>query len=281
LRVSWWEQVWLRVLTWVFVVDAPRVYGGNLAFVPPAPIPLPLRQPPPSVRCSRPAHCRVKAVSAPAQVRTVRRLHQPQARVHAVCAPSARARLRSLSLKSGCRVHQLASAVSGCRVYKLVRVRATLPVSHRVLLCRCLPAVRARVRLLPRQAQTRSAKLRWQCRAQQATIQRFRSRAVRSSLVWRLPIARYAVPFEQLRAEYRRQCREALQRAAKGYARVQSVYYPVPAHAVARIEIDERIGVLYVHPRSERADADVACLWVVSGMQVTDGRPVRALFRVM
>ncbi len=279
--MSWWGQFWLRVLTWVFVADAPRVHGGNLAFVPPAPIPLILQQLPPSVRCPRPAKCRVKAVSAPARACTVRRLSHPEARVRATCAPSVRARTRGLSLKSGCRVHKLVSAESGCRVRKLVPMRATLPVSHRVLLCRCLLAVRARVRLLPRQAQTRSAKLRWQCRAKQVTIQRFRSRAVRSSLVWHLPIARYAVPFEQLRTEHRRQCREALQRAAKGYARVQSVYYPVPAHAVARIEIDERIGVLYVHPRSERADADVACLWVVSGVQVADGRPVRALLRVV
>lgn len=269
MRMSWWGQFWLRVLTWVLVVDAPEVHGGNLAFVPPAPLPLPLRLSPPSVRCSRPAKCRVNTLSAPARVCAIRCLSRPEARVLAACAPSVRARLRSVSVHSGCQVHQL------------VLVRATLPVSHRVLLCRRLPVVRARVHLLPRQAQTRSAKLRWQCRAQQATIQRFRSRAVRSSVVWRLPIARYAVPLEQLTAEYRRQCREALQRAAKGYARVQSVYYPVPAHAVARIEIDERIGVLYVHPRSERADADVACLWVVSGVQVADGRPVRALFRVM
>lgn len=267
--MSWWGQFWLRVLTWAFAANAPRVYGGNLAFVPPMPIPFPLRQSPPLVRCSRPAECRVKVIPPPARNCTARRLSSPEARVRAVCAPSARARVHSLMVKSRCQAHQL------------VLVRATLPVSHRVLLCRYQPAVRARVRLLPRQAQTVSVKLRWRCRTQRATIQRFRCKEKSSSLVWRLPLARYAVPFEELKAEHRRQCREALQRAAKGYARVQSVYYPVPAHAVARLEIDERLGVLYVHPRPVHADADAACLWVVSGMQMRDGRPVRALLKVI
>lgn len=62
---------------------------------------------------------------------------------------------------------------------------------------------------------------------------------------------------------------------------MESVYYPVPAHAVARMEIDERRGVLYVHPRPGHIDADAACLWVVSGIQVADGRPVRALLKVI
>lgn len=266
--MSWWGQFWLRVLTWVFAGDAPRVHGGNLAFVPPGTVSFPCRQPPPAVQHLRPIACWVRRIPSPAGNCTVRRFSPPYARVRAVCAPSVSTRPRSLSVKSHCHVH------------KLALVRATLPVSHRVLLCRRQPAVRARVRLLPRSAEVYPAKLRWRCGARQATIQRFRCRGVRSSLVWRLPIARYAVPFEGLSTDHRRQCREALQRAAKGYARVQSVYYPVPAHAVARIEIDERLGVLYVHPRKGHADGEVACLWVVSGVHLADGRPVRALLKV-
>ncbi|GIV21635.1 MAG: hypothetical protein KatS3mg023_3386 [Armatimonadota bacterium] len=269
MKVPWWGQFWLRVLTWAFATHAPQIYGGNLAFVQPGSASFPLQQSPPSVRCARPVECRVKGIVPPARNCTVHRLSCPGTRVYAVCAPSARARVCALTVKSRCQVRSL---VCG---------RATLPVSHRVLLCRHQPAVRARVRLLPKNAQTLSVQLRWHCRAQRATIQRFHCRERRSSRIWRVPMVRHAVPFERFRAEHRRLCREALQRAAKGYARVESVYYPVPAHAVARMEIDERRGVLYVHPRPGHIDADAACLWVVSGIQVADGRPVRALLKVI
>jgi hypothetical protein len=93
-------------------------------------------------------------------------------------------------------------------------------------------------------------------------------------------MVRYALPVEGLPEAYRRQCQEALQRTAKGCARVRSVYYPVPAHAVARLEIDERLGVLYVHLRGSRADSEDACIWVVSGVRLEDNRPVHAVMKV-
>ncbi len=266
--MSWWGQFWARVLGWVLVTDAPRVHGGNLCFLPPVSCRLSLEQKPPRVRWSGRPHCRVNTARAPTRSCTVRCIPPIEARGRDLCAPVLSVQVRSWSVQSACRVR------------KLLLAHATQLVSHRVLLSRRTVVVTACVSPRDGLARTRAAKLRWRCRVQQATIRRFRTRALRSSQVWRLPIARYAVPFEQLSAEYRRQCREALQRAAKGYARVQSVYYPVPAHAVARIEIDERLGVLYAHPRSERTDGDAVCLWVVWGVRVSDGRRVRALFRV-
>ena len=268
LRMSFWGQFWLRTLTRVFAANTPRVYSGNLAVCPCLPILVTCQQPPPAIRHLRPVTCWVRHASLRAGSCTVRRLSQPHTRVHAVCAPSANTRPRSLS------------ATTDCRVRKLVFVRATLPVSHRVLLCRRQPAVRARVRLLPRRTEVYAEKLSWACQTRRAIIQRFRCRGLRSSLVWQLPIARYAVPVERLSTDHRRQCRDALHRAAKGYARVQSVYYPVPAHAVARIEIDERLGVLYMHPRKGNVNGEATCLWVVSGVHLADGRPVRALLKV-
>ncbi|GBC95761.1 hypothetical protein HRbin16_01555 [bacterium HR16] len=267
--MSWWGCFWVRVLTWFFTAEKPAVHGGNLTFLPPAVTTIPVQCAKPSVRQPSPLRCRVAGVFARVQRCATYTLSPPTTLVHTVCAPSSVARVQAMSLRIRARSH------------KLVPIRATLPLSHHVLLCRYQPAVRARVHLLPKRVKAIRANVRWRCRTQQVTVERFRCQEVRSSLVWRLPIARRAVSFSGLTAEYRRRCREALQRAAKGYARVQSVYYPVPAHAVARIEIDERLGVLYVHPRKGHPDTAPACLWVVSGVQVADGHPVRAVLRVV
>lgn len=263
-----WRHRWLRVLTWALRTGQPRVYGGNLAVVPPGVAALPLRQVVAVVRRPKPLRCRVLAVPVQALPCVVRRASRPVARVCTVSAPSIVASQRAVSL--AVRV----------RARKLVPIRATLAVSHRVLIGRARPAVRAQVRLLPNRARTLAAQLQWHCQAQPLTIERFRCRSVPSSLVWRLPISRRAVPFSALSAEHRRRCGDALQRAAKGYARVQSVYYPVPAHAVAQLEIDERLGVLYVYIRRGSANQSPGCLWVVSGRRVPDGYPVRAVLRV-
>ncbi|GIV15246.1 MAG: hypothetical protein KatS3mg022_0681 [Armatimonadota bacterium] len=267
--MSWWGCFWVRILTWFLAVEQPSVHGGNLAVPSPAVAVVPVRRGNLSVYLPRPLHCRVVGVSARAQRCAVRHLSPPRTQVRMVCAPSAIARVQAVPL---------AIRIRSC---KLVPMRATLPVPRRVLLYRYQPAIRARVRLLPKQVRTVSAGLQWRCRTQQVTVERFRCRSVYSSLAWQLPIARRALCFEHLAAEHRRQCRDALQRAAKGYARVQSVYYPVPAHAVARLEIDERVGVLYVHPRKGRSDVVPACLWVVSGVQLVDGRAVRAVLRMI
>ncbi len=267
--MSWWGRFWVQVLTWFFTAQKPAVHGGDLAFLPPAVTAIPVHCAKPSVRQPSPLRCRVAGVFARTQRCAVYTFSAHTTWARAVCAPSSAAQVQAAPL----RIH--------ARSHKLVPMRATLPVSYRVLLCRGQPAVRARVHLLPKRVNSIRANVRWRCRTQQVTVERFRCQQVRSSLVWRLPIARRAVPFGGLTAEYRRRCREALQRAAKGYARVQSVYYPVPAHAVARIEIDERLGVLYVHPRKGRPDIAPACLWVVSGVQLADGHPVRAVLRVV
>lgn len=266
--MSWWGCFWGRILTWFLAIEQPPVHGGNLT-APSAAVAVVLvgcRNL--SVHQPRPLHCRVAGVSARAQHCAVHHLSPPRAQVCTVCAPSAMARVQTVPL------------AMRAQLRKPVAIRATISVSHRVLLCRYQPAIRARVRLLPKQVKTVSAGLQWRCRTQRFIVEQFRCPNKRSSLVWQLPIARRALPFGHLTEEHRRRCREALQRAAKGYASVQSVYYPVPAHAVARIEIDERVGVLYVHPRKGRSDTAPACLWVVSGVQLVDGHPVRAVLRV-
>ncbi|MGQ9542399.1 MAG: hypothetical protein ACUVTY_15130 [Armatimonadota bacterium] len=267
MNVSWWGRFWLRVLTWAFRIEAPRVHGGNLAIVPPMAIAVPVRQDVVRSRCLPPVRCRVRQVPPQASRCTVRTTSHAAARVCTVCAPSAIARQQAVSLAIRAQAH------------KLVPLHATLAVSHRVLIGRTQPAVRARIRLLPKRVGTSSVNLRWRCQARSLTIERFGCREVASSLVWHLPMCRRAVPFGRLSTEHRLRCRKALQRAAKGYAHVQSVYYPVPAHAVARLEIDERLGVLYIYPRRGRTDTPSGCLWVVSGVQVPDGRPVRAVLR--
>jgi hypothetical protein len=266
--MSWWGRFWVRAWTWVLGVDAPPVHGGNLAFTLPATVEFPLRRQVPPVHRSRPLRCGVAGVAWQVGRCTLRRIPRPATQVHVLCAPSGTVRAQMMSLAIRTQSH------------KLVPVRATLSASYRVLLCRHSLAVRARVRLLPKRVEAAAAVLRWRCRTQRIPLDRFRRRDRRSSLVWQLPITRHAVPFGCLTTEHRRRCREALQQAARGYVRVQSVYYPVPAHAVARIEIDERLGVLYVHPRQGHSNVAPACLWVVSGVQMADGRPVRAVFKV-
>ncbi len=268
MNASWWGRVWLRALTWAFYSEPPHVHGGNLAILPPRAVAFALRQEAPVVHRPRPVRCRVRGVSAQASRCTVRGITCPSARVRTVCAPSIAVRQHRVSLTIDARTH------------KLVPLRATLAVSHRVLISRTQPAVHARVRLLPNRVGTRHAQLRWRCRAQPLAVERFRCRSVPSSLVWRLPLSRRAVPFRQLSAEWRRRCGEVLDKAAKGYARVQSVYYPVPAHMVVRLELDERLGVLYVYPCRGRNDTPPGCLWVVCGTRVMDGQPVRAVLRV-
>ncbi len=266
--MNWWGHFWLRTLTWAFPADAPVVHGGNMAIIPPTARQVRLSQ---RVFCARyepRMTCRVREASARAQTCTVRRLPRPVARTHVVRSPSVRFRYFTVPLRIEVQSQKLALA------------RATRYVSQRVLVCRERPAVRARIRLLPRRAQVVRAEVRWRCRPQWVNIERFGCRSIRSSLVKRLPITRRAVPFRWLTEDQRRLCQQALQRTATGYVRVESVYYPVPAHAIARIEIDERRGVLYVHPRKGRSESAPACLWVVSGVQVADGRPVRAVLRV-
>lgn len=267
--MSWWGHFWVQVLTWFFTAQKPAVYGGDLTFLLPTVTTIREQCTKPSVRRPSPLRCRVTGVFARTQRCAVYAPSPPTTLVHTVCAPSSAARVQAASLRVRARPH------------KLVPMRAILPVSYCVLLCRYQPAARARVHLLPKRVKSIRANVRWRCRAQQVSVERFRCQGVRSSLMWRLPIARRAVPFSGLTAKYRRRCREALQQAAKGYARVQSVYYPVPAHAVARIEIDERLGVLYAHPRKGHQDTAPACLWVVSGVQVADGHPVRAVLKVV
>lgn len=267
MNVSWWGRFWLRVLTWAFRAEEARVHGGNLAIVLPMAIAVPVRQDVVRSRCLPPVRCRVRRVPPQPNRCTVRTIPRSTAQVRTIYAPSAVVRQRAVSL------------AIRAQAYKLVPVHATLAVPHRVLIGRTQPAVRARIRLLSKRVGTSSVNLRWHCRTRSLAIERFGCRDVASSLVWRLPMHRRAVPFGCLNTEHRLQCREALQRAAKGYAHVQSVYYPVPAHAVARLEIDERLGVLYVYPCRRRTDTPFGCLWVVSGVRVSDGRPVRAVLR--
>ncbi|MEJ5252365.1 MAG: hypothetical protein HPY54_02465 [Chthonomonadetes bacterium] len=268
MNASWWGRLWLRALTWAFYSEPPQVHGGNLAILPPRAVAFPLRQEVPIVRRPRPVCCRVRGVSAEANRCAMRVIARPKTRVRTVCAPSTAVRQHRISLAIGARPH------------KLVPIRATLAASHRVLISSTQPAVHARVRLLPNRVGTCAVQLRWRCLAQPLAVERFRCGNVSSSLVWRLPLSRRAVSFRQLNAEWRRRCVEALERAAKGYARVQSVYYPVPAHTVMRLEIDETLGVLYVYPRRGRNDMPPGCLWVVCGTRVMDGQPVRAVLRV-
>lgn len=265
--MSWWGRFWLRVLTWAFRAEAPRVHGGNLAIVPPMVIAVPVRRDVVRSWCLPPVRCWVRQVPPQPNRCTVRTIPRSAAQVYTICAPSAI-------------VHQYAVSLAiRARARKLVLVPATLAVPHRVLIGRTQPAVRARIHLLSKRVGTSSVNLRWHSRARSLAIEGFGCRDVASSLVWQLPMHRRAVPFGYLNTEHRLQCREALQRAAKGYAHVQSVYYPVPAHAVARLEIDERHGVLYVYPCRRRTETPLGCLWVVSGVRVSDGRPVRAVLR--
>ncbi len=239
-----------------------------MAVAPPAAHRVALSSGVPCVHRVPPVRCTARRVTAAGQRCVTRALPRLSPWIRAVCAPSIAVRQFAVPLQVAVQLHRIGN------------VRATPTVSHRVLVCRNTPAVRARVHPLPKRVSTGRVAVRWRSRARLVTIERFRCRDRRSSLVWRLPMTRRAVPFQSLAEEQRRQCQEALQRAAQGYARVQSVYYPVPAHAVARIEIDERRGVLYVHPRRGQSETAPACLWVVSGVQITDGRPVRAVLRV-
>lgn len=263
----WWERFWFRALTWAFHVDAPLIHGGNLAIIPPTPRKAPLWADTPGVRGVPPIHCRARAFAIQVRRCTTHRLPPPFARVRAVCAPSLRIRQFQAPLAIAVQWRKLAS------------VRVTLPATHHVLVCRGQPAVRARVRLLPKRVAAAQARVTWNCRARRITPGRFQCQSVRSSLAWQLLITRRALAFRSLPEERRRVCQEALQRAAQGYVQVRSVYYPVPAHSVARIEVDERRGVLYIHPGRGRLDAAPACLWVISGVQLLDGRPVRAVLR--
>jgi len=224
-------------------------------------------QAPPSVLQVRSIPCGVVRLHIQARGCIVRRTCPPSARIRAVCAPTTRARQHAVSLAVYIQSRKLALGA------------ATLSITHRVLLSRHRAAVRACVRLLPKRVASRTAPAGWRCRARRVTVERFRCRSMSSSLAWRLPVARYALPVERLPLEHRRQCQDALQRVAKGYARVQSVYYPIPAHAVARIEIDERRGILYLHLRKGRAEGTAPCLWVVSGQRLADEQPVRALLK--
>lgn len=264
----WWGHFWLRVLSWAFRAEKPQIYGGSLVIVPPGVVVLPVGQAVVVVRRPQPLRCRVRAVPTQARLCVVRGCSRPIARVCTVSAPSVVVSQRTVSV------------VICVQVHKLIFVTATLAVPHRVLLSSGRSVVRAQVRLLPKRARALKARLRWRCGAQPLAIERFRCRSVPSSLVWQFPISRRAVSFEVLDAEHRRRCGNALQRAAKGYARVQNVYYPVPAHALARLEIDERLGALYVYIRRGPMTTPPGCLWVVSGVRVQDGYPVRAVLRV-
>ncbi|MCS6948905.1 MAG: hypothetical protein RMM06_00025 [Armatimonadota bacterium] len=126
----------------------------------------------------------------------------------------------------------------------------------------------------------RSAPLFWRCSAKRWEAAQFSCTQALSALVWRLPLTRQAIPYRQLSAPYRQGCGEALQRVAQGYVQAQHVYYPVPAQAVVRIEIDETRGKLYAYPRAtpHRATAS-ACVWIVVGKRLADGRAVRAIWR--
>lgn len=267
MNVSWWGRFWLRVLTWAFRTEAPRVHGGDLAIVPPMAIAVPVSQDVVRSWCLPPVRCQVRWVQTQPNRCPVRTIPHATARVCTVCTPSAITRQRAVSL------------AIRAQAYKLVPVHATLAISHRVLIGRTQPAVHARIHLLPKRVGTSFVDLWWHCRARSLTIERFICRDIASPLVWKLPMYRRAVPFGCLSTEHRLQCREALQQAAKGYAHVQSVFYPVPAHAVARLEIDERLGVLYIYPRRVRTDTPSGSLWVVSGVRMLDGRPVRAVLR--
>lgn len=270
MRANWWGRFWLRVRTWAFHTNAPVVHGGNMAIMLPMLRKACLSVDIPCARLVPPPRCAARSVAIQPQSCVVYGLPKLAVGVLVVCTPSLRVRQYRATIAIAVQLRQIA------------HIRATLPVSQRVLVSsRSHAVVRARTHLLPKRVPTVRTGVGWGCQARRITPERFQCRNVRSSLAWRLVITRRAVPFRSLAEEQRRQCQEALQRAAKGYVRVESVYYPVPAHAVARIEIDERRGVLYAYPSRGRLETVPACLWVISGVHLIDGRPVRAVLRVV
>lgn len=263
-----WKYIWLRVVRWALRVPPPRLHGGSLAFVPPAGKGWSVRSEAPSVRQVFPPRCVLfgaRAAMSP-RVRSSRLLVSAQ--VHLVCAPSLCPDLHEVPL-----VLRVPSRESLWR-------RATFSVIPRVLLCRRRPVVCARVRPLTTRPALFRGQIGWHCEAPRWEAERSHCGQTRSTLAWRLPIARRAFAYGQLKAPYRQECQEALQRAAKGYAQVQYVYYPVPVQAVAHIEIDDQLGTLYVYPRQRQGQtAFPTSVWVVVGRRVSDGKAVRAVWR--
>lgn len=268
MKAPAWQQVWQKVLLWGLRKPGLRVRGAPLAFCPPPCHAAQRLSSAPPVHQPLPTGCQVRSVHSSVQPRVRRGTARTTVAVYmaVAAADSPRAPAVALAIRA--------------RLSPSPLPRATFQAAHRVLLCWRRPAMRARVRPLARRPAVLRAPTTWRCQTRQWTVQRFHCIQRSSSRVWQLPLRRRAVPYGMLSAPYRQGCREALQRAAKGYARVQHVYYPVPAHAVARIEMEERQGILYVYPRRRSSSsAAAACVWVVIGSRLVDGVAVRAIWR--
>lgn len=258
---------WLRSLSRAFLRRPLSVYGGNLMVAVPKVRAVPIVAYLPDIHRLQAITCQVRKSSARAHSCKTYTVPSLCVRTYTVFAPSIRAKVRHVALVIDVSLHDLRC------------LHATFLASHRVLLDRRHATVRAKVQMIPKKARVHHAGLQWRTRQHHLALNRPYCQSRASSLVWRLPIARRRVSPGQLAPELRQTCIEALERSAKGYAKLQSVYYPVPAHAVRRIEVDDRCGVLYVFPRTVRPSETPSCLWVVSGVRLTDGRSIRAALR--
>lgn len=196
----------------------------------------------------------------------VRGITSSTSRPRVLASGGTSARCRSVALSQYVRMRWVAIAV------------ATLPPSRRVLLSEARPRLVVRGAEGAAKVRARYVPLRWLFAVRQGSIVVEPPLARQSAVIWELPLVCKATPFMRLPPPLRERCAAALQKAAQGYARAYSVYYPVPAHAAASIEVDEGNQLLYIRLRDSKDRA--RCVAVVWGKRLVDDQPVRAAVRV-
>lgn len=264
-RLIRWLHRWRQAVARALPSSPPTVQGGVLSLPLPAvrrlasvgtitvrPFPLTLSVDTRTYRASK--GIRVRGITS-----SISRPRVPAAR-------GSSARCRSVALSQHVRMRRVAIAV------------ATLPPSRRVLLSEARPRLVVRGAEGAAKIRARDVPLRWLFAVRQSSVVVEPPLARQSAVIWELPLVCKATPFMRMPPPLRERCAAALQKAAQGYARAYSVYYPVPAHAAASIEVDEGNQLLYIRLRDSKERA--RCVAVVWGKRLVDDQPVRAAVRV-